>query len=305
MNTASRSTSTIPVDLFNPGQVFACIGLMEAADQLLGGALARFDWRDGAHSSFELSAHGDTPPVEAVLAFLDRANARGIAPSGSAILEEWKSPWGDFPLVAGADAGYPIPAPASPATIVCALSDGSQQLNIDHWGDDSGRDNVKFWAGAGGYPGVSLARDALELVRQAGGATAAAADPFALAAPQSSSFRFDWRRDYVPIDAGFSLNAHGDIDTLGYPLVELLAAIGLSHARPLRPDRRDKLLYRYAVIGASPSDDCGLLPPSFLRAALGDAPLPLPTRRFRMRLNWPGQEGQARSITTVTEETTL
>jgi hypothetical protein len=30
----------------------------------------------------------------------------------------------------------------------------------------------------------------------------------------------------------------------------------------------------------------------------------MPMRRFRMRLDWPGKEGQARSITTVTEEST-
>lgn len=304
MNTQAFAESRIPVDLFNPGQVFACLGLMEAAEQLLGGVRAGFDWREPRHPQFHLLANGSDPPVEHVLAFLDRSRARGLVPSGSKVLGDWKPAWGEAPLVATPGAGYPMPEPKSPATIACVLSDGQRQLVIDHWGDDSGRDNVKFWAGSGGYPGVSLARDALELVASAGGAAAAATNPFALAAPQSSSFRFDWRRDYVPIDAGFSLNAHGDIDTLGYPLVELLAAIGLSHARPARPDRRDKLFYRYAVAGRAPQDDPGLLPPTLLRAALGNASLPLPMRRFRMRLNWPGQEGQARSITTVTEEST-
>ena len=32
------SEAFIPVDLYNPGQVFACLGFMEAADILLGGA---------------------------------------------------------------------------------------------------------------------------------------------------------------------------------------------------------------------------------------------------------------------------
>ncbi len=30
--------SSIPVDLFNPGQVFACLGFLEAADVLCGDA---------------------------------------------------------------------------------------------------------------------------------------------------------------------------------------------------------------------------------------------------------------------------
>jgi CRISPR-associated protein Csx14 len=43
------------------------------------------------------------------------------------------------------------------------------------------------------------------------------------------------------------------------------------------------------------------------RAALGSAaPLwpGMPRRRFRMTLDWPGQEGQAKCITRVDEETT-
>jgi CRISPR-associated protein Csx14 len=307
MNGAIRSTSTIPVDLFNPGQVFACLGLMEAADQLLGGALACFDWRDPTQPLFHLTANGNTPPVIRVLSFLDRASARAVAPAGTTLAARWNRKWGDLPLVATEEAGYSIPPPSSPATFVCVLSDGAKHLTIDYWGDGvkhTGRDNAKFWGGSGGYPGAALARDALRLVAGVGKASAAAADPFSVSARQTSSFRFDWRRDYVPLDAGFSPNKHGNIVCSGFPLVELLAAIGMSHARPFRPDRRNKLLYRYAVVGASPSDDPGQLPPTLVRAALGDASLPLPTRRFRMRLDCPGQEGQGRAITTVTEEIT-
>jgi CRISPR-associated protein Csx14 len=188
----------------------------------------------------------------------------------------------------------------SPATLVCALEAQGTRVLIDHWGDSSGRDNVKFWAGAGGYPGSALARDALELVR--GKLLDAASDPFALALPQSSSFRLDWRRDYIPLDAGFSLNEHGQITPVGYPVVELLGAVGLSHARPCRVNPRDKLAYRYAVIGRAGSGSGLYLPVSFLRAALGTTPLPFPTRTFLMKLAWPGQENQARAITTVTEE---
>jgi CRISPR-associated protein Csx14 len=124
-------------------------------------------------------------------------------------------------------------------------------------------------------------------------------DPFSVSAPQSSSFRFDWRRDYVPIDAGFSLNEHGKLEPRGYPLVEILAAIGLANARPAR---LRKLEYRYGVVGRAHASDPAHLPLPFVRAALGCAPLPFPFRRFRMDLDWPGQENQARCITTVSEE---
>jgi len=293
--------ASIPVDLFNPGQVFACLGLVEAADVLLGDAEGAFDWSNALSVRFWLRARGEASPVVSVLEFLARAEVLGEAPVGSLNHKAWKGAWGTL-LPRSRDDGYPFPDPSSPATVVCILRNGAKTLAIEHWGDGT-RDNVKFWAGAGGYPGVALARDALELVRDR--AVASASAPFALAAPQSSSFRLDWRRDYVPIDAGFSLNAHdGRIETEGFPLVELLGAIGLSHARPARPNRRNKLEYVYGVAGRSIRSEIWL-PPSILRAALGAAPLPFPTRRFRMLLNWPGQENQARAITTVTEEITV
>jgi CRISPR-associated protein Csb3 len=37
--------ASIPVDLINPGQVFACLGLMEAAEILCGPCEGRFDYR--------------------------------------------------------------------------------------------------------------------------------------------------------------------------------------------------------------------------------------------------------------------
>ncbi len=101
------------------------------------------------------------------------------------------------------------------------------------------------------------------------------------------------------MDVGFSPNDHTDLKMVGYPVVEIMAAIGLTHARPLRLGR-DKLAYRYGVPGCTPSD--GLLDPNFLRAALGCAVLPFPRRTFTVRLGWPGKEGQARCIIDVQEE---
>lgn len=305
MTEAMRSEAHVPVDLFNPGQVFACLGLIEAAEVLCGDAEGYFDWSDASDVRFHLRASGGESPVERVLRFFDHAEARAEVVAGSPNIEAWKDAWGPRPTILPRAAGYPFPDPSSPATLVCALIAGGERLALDHWGDKAGRDNVKFWAGAGGYPGVGLASDALGLVR--GRAASAAPDPFALNAPQSSSFRLDWRRDYIPIDAGFSLNAHADMQTRGYPLVELLAALGLTHARPRRPNSRDKLVYEYSVVGRERGGLPMWLPTSLLRAALGwpsvhEQELPWPTRHFRMRLDWPGQEGQARSITTVIEE---
>ena len=288
--------ASIPVDLTNPGQVFACLGFLEAADLLLGEAQGGYDWRDPANVRFRLAARGEEDPVVGVLRFLDEATVTTRAPAPSPPrTEKWKietrkDDSGEFPFK---DSGSDV--------LPACLSDGAGgSIEIDHWGDQgqTRRDRAKFWAGAGGYPGAGLARDALDLIR--GHAVDHANDPFSLNAEQSSSFRVDWRRDYVPIDAGFSPNAHGDVVMRGYPIVELMAAVGLTNARPLR---RGRLEYRYGVAGLARD---ALYDPIFLRAALGaeKPPFPgIPFRLFTMRVDWPGQEGQARCITDIVEET--
>lgn len=286
----------IPVDLYNPGQVFACLGLLETAGMLVGEAEGGFDWSDTTTASFKIRASGSRNPVEAVLEFLSEASVSSVAPANS---KHDTSKWQVPTAALIKDQPFPFPLPASPATLPALLVTDDATLMIDHWGDDAdatGRDKVKFWAGSAGYPGPALARDALNLVRDRMGE--ALNDPFSLSAPQSSSFRFDWRRDYVPMDVGFSPNEHVNLTMVGFPLVEILAAIGLTNARPRRIS---KLEYHYSVVAAAETDT--LICPILLRAALGCAKLPFPQRFFRMKLGWPGQENQARCIIDVVEET--
>ena len=289
--------ASVPVDLTNPGQVFACLGFLEAAEALLGEARGGFDWRDAADVRFHLAARGGDDPVVRVLRFLDEARVMSFAPVNSANSTEktWK-----IETRIDKSGAFPYPDPDTPPTLPAHLRDNAgQSVIIDYWGDSTRRDNVKFWAGMQGKPGAKLAEEALDLIR--GQAADHAHEPFSLSAEQSSSFRFDWRRDYMPIDAGFSPNNHRSAMIMrGYPIVEILATIGLTNARPVR---REKLNYRYGVAGLAGD---GLYDPILLRAALGTEkpPIPgMPFRLFTMRLDWPGQEGQARCITDVIEET--
>jgi CRISPR-associated protein Csb3 len=300
------ATATIPVHLRNPGQVFACLGLLEAAEILLdrpceGG----FEYQDlEIETKFTIQTEGADDPIATVVWFLAHAEVKTLASRDSKLST---GRWDIETVPADKDNPhvFPYPEPDSPAALPIMLTDGTRRIAIDHWADGpaTGRDNVKFWAGAGGYPGAALARDALQIVRGLGdnALTHAVADPFALAAPQTSSFRFDWRRDYIPLDVGFSPNAHTTVQMVGFPLVELLAAIGLQNARPERPDPRDKLTYRYGVSNLR-------LPTGYARVVLGARALwqhpfrRFPVRIFRMRLGWPGQEGQARCIIDAQEE---
>ena len=297
--------ASIPVDLLNPGQVFACIGFLEAADILLGNARGGFDWTDESDIRFRLDTNADENAFEAVLSFLQEAT---VSSQSARVLQLETSSWGVDTTQYSSDHPFPFPPPASPATLtaVLAITAGTHRfrgktIEISHWGDsrgETGRDNVKFWAGAGGYPGAALARDGLDLIRI--GIIESVDDPLNVWAEQSSSFRLDWRRDYIPVDIGFSLNAHSGprFKTVGYPIVEILAAIGLTHARP---KFIDKLHYDYGVIGVDANS--ALYEPFFLRASLGAPEFPFPQRTFRMNLGWPGKEGQARCITIVFEET--
>ena len=290
--------STIPVDLLNPGQVFACLGILEATEVLLGGAAAVFDWRK-SETMFRVSAPGEMPPMERVIDFLEEAETVTRVPAGSTNLNRWKPSWGSEPKVDGPNQPFPFPDPDSPATLPVLLrDDAGNEIALEYWGDATRRDNVKFWAGAAGYPGAAILRDALKIVT--GKMRQHATDVFSLSGAQSNSFRFDWRRDYVPSQDGFSPNKHNkSIQMVGFPLVEVLAAIGLAHARP---QRKAKLEYRYGVLG---DGERTLLDPVFHRAALGAERSPIPSapfRRFVMHLDWPGQEDQARCITHVVQE---
>ena len=289
--------ATIPVNLLNPGQVFACLGVMEAADILIGDAAGIFDWSNGAGDTvFRLSAAGTEHPVERVMQFLEEAAVITRAPAQSSNIPKWKKTWGTVPEDGCPGCPFPFPDPNSPATLPGGLRDNSGvEITVNYWGDSTRRDNVKFWAGAGGYPGTALLRDALSLVR--GRASQHADNPFALSSAQSSSFRFDWRGGYVPKDIGFSLNKHKRIVMNGFPLVEILAAIGVTNARPAR---MHKLEYRYGVVGGRDPVD-----PILLRATLGTEVCPIlgaSFRRFAMLLDNPGKDD--RCITQVTEMTT-
>jgi CRISPR-associated protein Csx14 len=289
--------STIPVDLRNPGQVFACLGLMEAAEALgFAEVEGGFNYAgDETQTSFTVAAQGHAEPVAAIIDFLASATTVARAPAHSKLsADKW-----NVVTETEKPPTYPGPIPDSPATLAVSLRADGLELFLEHWldGDATGRDNIKLWAGSGGYPGAALARDALDNVAKLGDNArgAAAADPFAVSARMSSSFRFDWRRDYIPLDAGFSPNIHGNMTMIGYPLVEILAALGLQNARPSRVERRDKLAYRYGVSSQR-------LPLVLARAMLGGEGLGFPIRLFRMRLGWPGQEGQARCIIDASEE---
>lgn len=249
--------AAIPVDLLNPGQVFACLGLVEAAEILLGDVEGAFDWCEPSATTFRLRAAGDANPVSEVLRFVAGAKVMPIAPEGV------DGPWpeesdrsGVFPAKLAnlkKSNGKGLTGNALPAIL---RSDG-RELPLFHWIDGSGLDTFKLFAG--NQVGWQIAGILLDFekvgatrkgVRQLwrDEAEHLTSDPFGAADFQEAvvpidkgKFGFDARGAWDAMRVGASLDAQG-VPLSVSPVVELLAALGLSFARPT-PGRHADVYY--------------------------------------------------------------
>lgn len=321
------TTWSVPVDLKSPGQVLACMGFMEAAEVVLGGVVAHFEW-SRPQAQFVLNANGDHNPFEVVLDFLSRANVIELTPIGYVEGgaadgdddgdEEEAAPSepeeGDD---ADGDAAPETPGrlttPVFPsgegdrnALPVQLVGDG-HRLTVSHWADGSSRDDFKLYSG--NRSANRIATQMLQGVRakpkknQSIGdlknrglqqlwqerRAALLKEPFDVVTPMGGSFNFDPRGAWTAIDAGYSPNTQKD-GIAASPVVEILAAIGLEHSRP---DQYETRKVRYAVWGQP-------LPPMLARAALAGADLKLPMRRFEFELHLSGKN----KVTTFAQEET-
>jgi CRISPR-associated protein Csx14 len=296
--------ASIPVDLFNPGQVFACMGFLESADVVLGNAEGGFDWDNESEVRFELGADGTTNPVDAVLEFLVEAKRERLAPKGYADPPPKKSQGKKkgSKQTAGNEADDPtgdgrlhlietFPAPeADRLALPLRFKRDGYGLDVTHWCDASSRNSFKLFAGQ--QRSAQIAKQMLDGVKQLwneryGKLTS---DPLGLTVPLGgSSFKFDARKAWTTIDAGYSPDEQSH-QIEASPVVEMLSAIGLEHARPHEFETRE---VRY---GAWKS----LLPPALARPALGGARVGVPIRIFRFTVDLAGKN---KIVTFAQEET--
>lgn len=277
--------AAVPVDLFNPGQVFACLGLVEAAEILLGDAEGGFDWSGPA--AFRLRAAGGGNPVAEVLRFLAEAEMIPWAPEGL------DGPWPEeaersevFPARTAdlrKSDGKGFTGNALPAK----LRVGYQEIALQHWIDGSGLETFKLFAG--NQVGWEIARLLLSFeqpnaprkgIRQLwrDESVNLTTDPFGAASGESplivpigeKKFGFDARGAWDAVRLGASLDAQG-IPVRVSPVAEVLAAVGLSHARPLSGKGPEVF---YAVWNIS-------LPAALCRPVLARPELVLPPNVYR------------------------
>jgi CRISPR-associated protein Csb3 len=297
---------TIPVDLYNPGQVFACLGFLEGADVLLGEASGGFDWSDPENVIFKVRAKGDGNPLAAVLEFLADAEPRRWVPKG--YVEDTATKDDDEDEAAEGvesktDARMEEPSPTFPAakgdrmSLPIRFGGGNRPIvELGHWADGSGRNSFKLYAGNRSAEGI--ARAMLLGVRQKPKKKQTIGDirskgvrqlweerkddliarPFDVLTPMGGSFNFDPRGAWTAIDAGYSLNDQGH-QVESSPIVEFLAAWGLEHARP---DEFETRKVRYAAWGIQ-------LAPILARAALCGGIGSVPCQRFVFRLDMSGK----------------
>ena len=267
---------SIPVDLFNPGQVFACLGFMEAADILCGDVEGGFDWSDETEVKFCLSTGDNENPFATVLEFLTGATLEAVVPenwqpkkkkSGRELCKKKRSKV--FP------SGPPDSDSALPVQIV---GKNKKQIVLEHWADDSSRNKFKLYAGNRSALNIAVAMQSSILELWEEGKKELINRPFDITIPMSGSFNFDPRGAWTAIDAGYSPNEKKH-RVEASPVVEILAAWGLQNARP---DEFSVRKVRYAAWGLP-------LPPMLARISLIGGISVVPMKRFRFELNMSGK----------------
>lgn len=294
--------ASIPVDLYNPGEVLACLGMMEVAETIRGNAVGWFEATDGRAARFRMQAAGSGNPIAAVLEFLSTAEAKAVSPTGWAPKKEAKNEkarqkqdeelrrqerWATFPGK-WPDGDRELP--------VALIGRDMTRLVLSHWTPGPTWEPFKLYAG--NRSALSITLNLLRGRRKSPKGNQAQVDmtrkgvlqlwderrdelterPFDAVTPIGGSFNLDARSAWTALDAGYSPNnqKHG---VEASPVVEMLAACGLQNSRPDR-DGKDQRRYRYTAWNVA-------LPVELGRPAFSGR-LPVPGRRFTFRLQASG-----------------
>jgi CRISPR-associated protein Csx14 len=243
-------TICVNVDPCNPGQFFACCGLLELADRLWQGAEG---WFDG--DSFHVASGGCLDKLLAILV-MDPPEQLVRLPSGldvKALLAPLR-----FSFDGGATAGLILDA------WMTVKTEKGKVIAVANppWNFWSGQQTpLRIW--------VALRLAAAEQLT-----TFEAHPPETLFAQRqllSGRFGFDPGPAWTALDVGFSPNEQ-KMEVASSPVVELLAAVGLQRFRPQLS--QDRASFTYATWGQP------LAPPVAAVAATG-VWLAHPARRFR------------------------
>ena len=227
----TEPTVRIKVDPTNPGQFFACAGLLELAARLRDGAEGWFE-----RSSFRLSTSGELPDLVRIVSQIELVQVDPDDDTSSPI-----------------EIGLP-----------------SGKLRLDWWQDErAGGKEMKVWAGT--MESVRIARAMQHAMRDSRFQSPDLFDVGLIAydpdnpTKKVEPFYFDARRgpNAHSRDVGFSPNDL-QMTTTAFPAVEFLCLVGLQRCLPAKTDQPRVFEYHTWRAPISPplvpAAVCGLLP---------------------------------------------
>lgn len=203
--TEPQASITVAVEPTNPGQFFACCGLLELADRLWPGAEG---WFAGDGREFRIACGGTLPKL------IDAVAIAKLTPQNSDDLTS---------------TAFTVGSPFRP-------------LTVDWWiTDQTGGRDLKIWAGTMESYGIAYAmQQSLRDERfrapnlfDVGLVVTNPTDP----GKKKEPYYYDARRapNAHSRDVGFAANDLG-MTTIAHPAVELLCVIGLQVARPRKTE---------------------------------------------------------------------
>ncbi|MCS7304254.1 MAG: type I-U CRISPR-associated protein Cas8c [Thermoguttaceae bacterium] len=252
MNTLKPSFS-VQVDVTNPGQFFACCGLLELASRLWPGCEG---WFDSQNPYFHVWSEDSSATLERIIHFLSTCEISGLTEEQRKEREALEAEKRRLKKE-----GYELPdAQEARRKMLGEMArEGSLfigtpfHLRLDWWqGKDEDPNTPKTWAGRQELHKV--ARSAQDAISHIPDLCQLFDYCCVLYLPQEyrkrksdqsksvEPFYFDARRFAHALDVGFSLDVQ-EFDTLAYPAVELLCLIGLQRFRPAPPKMQWQFAY--------------------------------------------------------------
>jgi CRISPR-associated protein Csb3 len=231
---------SIDADATNPGQFFACCGLLELAHRRWPGAEAWFDARNGRFAV--IAGHAEAN-LERLVETLKTCEVSGLTAAERAEREDLET------KKRNAGKGESLPedeerrrkALGEKARKGALRLGGPFSVLLDWWQTPDDEAAPKTWAGRQEIHKVArAAQDALPTIDDG---TALFDHGCVLRVPEEyrkqsndgqksvEPFYFDARRFAHSLDVGFSLDVI-DADTIAHPAVELLSLVGLQRFRP-------------------------------------------------------------------------
>jgi CRISPR-associated protein Csx14 len=252
---------TVAVDPTNPGQFFACCGLLELADRLWPQAEA---WFAEGGREFKIACGGTLRELLAILV-MDPPTAIGRLECNGLEIAPIIAPLA-FSFDGGSTTSFVLDA----WTRIALVKGVAQVISNVPWNFWSGQQTSKsIWAGLR----FELASQLKQIQPDEFGGM------LSRRLLQKGRFGFDPGPAWNALDVGFSLNEHG-IEVESSPATELLAAIGLQRFRPVMNDGRDGFDY---FTWHSP------LPPLLAAAAMAGAIRDRRTLCYRATVTTRGQ----------------